>query len=189
MRSSPSLKLTIVIARAFRLERQRRNGFVKAQSGPDRPDAVPMKDVERLPEAFQAIVENVIVGQAGDFERDRGQAGDMRRQALEDRAALPNRLAGPRQGAFAVDDPEVGGSEGREHVPIDGLRLPRNDRLESADRRPIRSDHDPQARFRGRPGTSFLCPGSDSRHSLSSGSSRSMCSADPYLMNAATLWA
>ena len=110
--------------RTLRLERQRRDGFVKAESGPDRQDAVPRKDFERLPEAFQAVVEHVVIGEAGDFERDRGQARDMCGQALEDRAALPNRLVGVGKGTFAVNDPEVGRAENRKHIPVDRLRVP-----------------------------------------------------------------
>ena len=160
----------------------------KRESRPRPSGCRSAKDVERLPEALEAVVEDVIVGQAGDLERDRGQAGDMRGQALEDRAALPDGLAGRRQGAFAVDDPEVGGAEDRKHVAVDGLRVPRDDRLEGPDRRPIRGDHDPRPAFADVPGLRFFVLDPIPVIASPSGSSRSMC-RDPYLMNAATLWA
>ena len=121
---------------------QRRRGLVERHPRPDGRDAVPTKDVERLPEAGQAVVEDVVIGQAGDLERDGGQAVGVDRKPFEDRAALPDGPAGRREGAFAVDDPEIGGPEDREHVPVDRLRVPCDDRLQGPDGRPIGSDED-----------------------------------------------
>ena len=121
---------------------QRRQGFFKAEARADRSDAVPTKDVQTLSETLNAVVENVVVSQTGDLERDPGQAGDMGRQALEDCAALPNGLAGRRQRAFTVDDPQVGVPYDGQHVSVNAFGGRPDYRPQGPDRRPVAGDDD-----------------------------------------------
>ena len=55
--------------------------FVEGEARADGPDAVPAQDVERLPETRDPVVEDVVVGETGDLERDRGEPGDVARAA------------------------------------------------------------------------------------------------------------
>ena len=91
---------------------------------------------------MNAVVENVVVSQTGDLERDPGQAGDMGRQTLEDRAALPNGLTGRRQRAFTVDDPQVGVTQDGQHVSVNAFGGRPDHRLQGPDRRPVAGDED-----------------------------------------------
>ena len=119
-----------------------RDRLIEGEPGPDRPDAAPAKDIERLPEAREAVVEDVVVGEAGHLERDRGEPGDVPGQPLEDRPALPDGPAGRRQRALAVDDPQIGAAEDRKQVAVDGLGRPGHDRLKGPDGRPVGGDDD-----------------------------------------------
>jgi hypothetical protein len=128
--------------RSLDRNRDRRKGLFVGETCPDGPDAVPIKDVERLPESPQAIVEDVVVGQAGDIERNGGQTGRVGGPALEHRPALPNGPIGGCQSALAVDDPEIRAAEDGQHVPVGGFRRLPDDRLQGPDRGPVAGNGD-----------------------------------------------
>ncbi len=117
---------------------ERRAGIRLVQACPDGPDAALPEHSEALAKPRDAIVEDVVVGEASDLERNRRQPGRMCGFALEDRAALPYRLRGRCQRALAVDDAEIGVAQNGQQVAVDGLRVGPHDRVERADGGPIR---------------------------------------------------
>ena len=129
-------------ADAVKIDNQGPVGLFNGHARPDRTDGVLAQQIQGLPEGLRSVIEDMIVSQRDDLERDRGQPADMDRTALKDRTALPSRGGVSGQRAFQIDDAQIALAQDGQHITVDRLGRTRDDLVESPDGRPVGCDDD-----------------------------------------------